>query len=127
MKQRLQHFTIMAALAMLMAPAAGLAANPNPAGAPPQNPPTQAAGQEKHPVMRKAIRQLENVKLELQNDAARDFDGHRANAVKQIDEAIEQLKDGDSVRQTLGHRWYGRTTLLQRAGEVYCSGIASRS
>lgn len=95
MNQKLKQVTITATLAMLMAiPASMFAATPSPSGNPPQNPPTQTAGQEKHPVMRKSIRQLENVKQELQNDASRDFDGHRANALKLVDQAIEQLKLG---------------------------------
>ena len=44
--------------------------------------------------MRKAVNQLQRIKEELQNDASRDFDGHRANAVKLIDQAIEQLQQG---------------------------------
>jgi len=34
------------------------------------------------------------VREELQNDVARDFDGHRGNAVKVIDQAIQQLQQG---------------------------------
>lgn len=48
-------------------------------------------GPEQHPVIHKAIEQLETVKSELQNQAAHDFEGHRANAIKHIDEAINQL------------------------------------
>jgi hypothetical protein len=55
----------------------------------------QPAGhREPHPTMRRAIRQLERVKEELQQDAARDFSGHRAQAVQDIDQAIAQLKEG---------------------------------
>ena len=85
--------------AMTFASYPGFAANPapNPTPAPnamPQNTPPNATGQEPHPVMRRAIRQLQNVRQELQNDASRDFDGHRANAVKLIDQAIQQLQQG---------------------------------
>ena len=52
----------------------------------------QGQGRERHPEIREAIRQLQQAKQTLQKDAARDFDGHRANAVQQIDQAIAQLK-----------------------------------
>jgi len=92
MKQ-LQRGVLVIALSLLtIAPAFG--ASPKPAPATPQNPGPNAVGQEKHPVMRKAIPQLERVKSELQNDASRDFDGHRANAVRLIDQAIQQLQQG---------------------------------
>ncbi len=60
-----------------------------------QNAPTgkaQGQGRERHPEIREAIRQLQLAKQTLQKDAARDFDGHRANAVQQIDQAIAQLR-----------------------------------
>ena len=49
-------------------------------------------GRERHPEIREAIRQLQNAKQTLQRDAARDFGGHRANAVQQINQAIAQLQ-----------------------------------
>jgi len=49
-------------------------------------------GKEGHPVIRQSIRQLENVKRELTTKAASDFGGHKAAAIKSIDEAIEHLK-----------------------------------
>ena len=57
----------------------------------PQDKDDMKKGGEHHPVIRRSLRQLQNVKQELNKDAARDFDGHRANAVKHIDEAIEEL------------------------------------
>jgi hypothetical protein len=91
MKQQVKRGVLVLALCVLtIAPA--FAANPNPA--PPQNPPPNAVGQERHPVMHKAINQLQRTKEELQNDASRDFDGHRANAVKLIDQVIQQLQLG---------------------------------
>lgn len=67
---------------------------------PESQPSTQAApakqgkqpGGERHPVVHRAIRQLEHTKEILQKEAARDFEGHRAKAVKAIDEAIEELR-----------------------------------
>jgi hypothetical protein len=52
----------------------------------------QGQGRERHPEIREAIRQLQNAKQTLQRDAARDFGGHRANAVQQINQAIAQLQ-----------------------------------
>ncbi|HET7207614.1 MAG TPA: hypothetical protein VFI95_13640 [Terriglobales bacterium] len=46
---------------------------------------------ERHPVIRRSIQQLENVRRELQNQAAHDFGGHRVEAIKSIDQAIEHL------------------------------------
>lgn len=48
-------------------------------------------GREAHPVIRRAIRQLQGVKTELEKQAAHDFAGHRVAAIKSIDEAIEHL------------------------------------
>ncbi len=49
------------------------------------------AGNERHPHIRAAIRELEQAKRELQ-EAAHDFGGHRAEALKACDEAINQLR-----------------------------------
>jgi hypothetical protein len=45
---------------------------------------------ERHPEIRKAMRQLEAAKDSLQH-AAHDFGGHREAAIKSIDEALNQL------------------------------------
>lgn len=50
-------------------------------------------GREHHPVIRQSIRQLENVKRELTTKAASDFGGHKAAAIKSIDEAIGHLNE----------------------------------
>jgi hypothetical protein len=47
---------------------------------------------ERHPAIHQAIRQLEHAKMILQKEAARDFEGHRAKAVKEIDEALADLR-----------------------------------
>ncbi len=49
-------------------------------------------GGERHPEIREAMRQLQHAKMTLQRDAARDFEGHRAKAVKEIDEALADLR-----------------------------------
>lgn len=56
-----------------------------------QVPPTARGTQEQHPVIHRALQQLENVRNELQNKAAHDFQGHRENAIKHVDEAIKEL------------------------------------
>ena len=48
-------------------------------------------GKEGHPVIRAAIRELQHVKTQLQTKAASDFHGHKAAAIKSVDEAIEHL------------------------------------
>ncbi len=46
---------------------------------------------EGHPVIREAIHQLERTKEELEHKAAGDFHGHKAAAIKSINEAMEHL------------------------------------
>jgi len=46
---------------------------------------------EKHPAIHQAIRELEHTRDILAHDAARDFQGHRAEAVKHIDQALREL------------------------------------
>jgi hypothetical protein len=46
---------------------------------------------EQHPAIMRAIRQLQNTKMILQRQAADDFDGHKAKAIQEIDEALNQL------------------------------------
>jgi hypothetical protein len=46
---------------------------------------------ERHPSIHAAIRALEKARLDMKN-AAHDFGGHREEALKQCDAAIEQLK-----------------------------------
>ena len=48
-------------------------------------------GREEHPVIRQAIRQLEQTKYMLQHKAAHDFGGHKVQAIQSIDQAIEHL------------------------------------
>ena len=46
---------------------------------------------ERHPHIRSAIHELQEAKKELQT-AAHDFGGHRADALRSVDEAIHQLQ-----------------------------------
>ena len=48
-------------------------------------------GKEGHPVIREAIKRLEAVKYDLEHKAASDFKGHKAEAIRSINEALEHL------------------------------------
>ena len=48
-------------------------------------------GNERHPHIRAAIRELEEAKHELQT-AAHDFGGHRVEAIESIDNSLRQLR-----------------------------------
>jgi hypothetical protein len=47
---------------------------------------------ERHPEIREAMRALQHAKQELTKEAANDFGGHKAQAIRNIDEAIEHLQ-----------------------------------
>ena len=51
------------------------------------------APEERHPVIREAIGQLEHTREILVHEAARDFKGHRAAAVRHIDQALRELHE----------------------------------
>jgi len=83
-------------IVMLALPVALVAATPSgPArSAAPAAPAAPAAAMsypEPHPEINAAIRSLERAKLHLQK-AAHDFGGHRVEAIRAIDGALEQLK-----------------------------------
>jgi hypothetical protein len=50
-----------------------------------------ASAQERHPKIRNAIRALEAAKEDMQH-APHDFGGHRVDALRACDQAIEQLR-----------------------------------
>ncbi len=86
----------LAGVALVTAPALATAVQPPApmpgvgvpvAGAPMRN----ARRGERHPEIRKAIRQLQRARTDLQN-ANRDFGGHRADALAATDNAIRQLQ-----------------------------------
>lgn len=52
-----------------------------------------APADDSHPVIHKAIGQLRETREILNKDAARDFKGHRAAAVKHIDAALQELNE----------------------------------
>ena len=63
------------------------------AGLVPAAPPAVAAGEkrERHPEIHRALRELREAKRDLEK-AAHDFDGHRVEALKDVDHAIRQLE-----------------------------------
>jgi len=44
------------------------------------------------PAIHEAIRHLQQAKQTLVSDAANDFHGHKQNAIKHVDEAIQELR-----------------------------------
>ena len=54
-------------------------------------PTAQAAEPEHHPAIHRALKELREAKRELK-EAAHDFGGHREDAIKAVDGAIEQLE-----------------------------------
>jgi hypothetical protein len=87
MKNRLMYmFAIVALVFALAFPVVAPAAPPVPK---PQ--PTPAAAPEPHPHIREAIEALRSARNDL-NHASHDFGGHRADAIKTIDESIRQLQ-----------------------------------
>ncbi len=92
-------FRALVALALAAGLSVPLAAAALPA-APAQNPLGQVRREarehegkpERHPEIRQAIRLLEQARTVLQKRAARDFEGHRAKALQEINEAIAQLR-----------------------------------
>jgi hypothetical protein len=53
-------------------------------------PVAQAAEPEHHPAIHRALRELRDARKELK-EAKHDFDGHREDALRAVDKAIEQL------------------------------------
>ncbi len=76
-------------IAMLALPLALVAATPSGPARPAA--PGAMSYAEPHPEINAAIRSLERAKLHLQK-AAHDFGGHRVEAIRAIDGALEQLK-----------------------------------
>jgi hypothetical protein len=69
-----------------------LAQDQNPPPPPATTQPARRERHERHPAIRRAIKELEEAKLYLQH-AAHDFGGHRVAAIKECDEAIKQLRE----------------------------------
>lgn len=77
-------------IAILALPLTLVAATPS-GPAKPAAPAAAMSYPEPHPEINAAIRSLERAKLHLQK-AAHDFGGHRVEAIRAIDGALEQLK-----------------------------------
>ena len=73
------------------APAAPPAHNAQPAAAAPALPAHANAAPEPHPEIHAAIESLRHAKEHLEH-AAHDYGGHRADAIRAIDEAMHQLQ-----------------------------------
>jgi hypothetical protein len=90
-KDKVSFFATAALILALAFPTASLAKNPS-AG----NGQGQAAekneGKEAHPEIRDAMRHLEAAKNILEHKAAHDFGGHRVEAIKSIDAAMDHLR-----------------------------------
>jgi hypothetical protein len=84
--------TAIVATLLIVALAVPLATLAGPEGGGGQGTPGAKKGGERHPEIREAMRQLQHARVTLQRDAARDFEGHRAKAVKHVDEALAELR-----------------------------------
>jgi len=85
---RLSVVSLVTLLVIVAAPIHRVAAQAPPPAAPAA---TRGARAEQHPRIRRAIRELQAAKVELQK-APHDFGGHRADALQAVDRAIEQLR-----------------------------------
>ena len=72
----------------MLATSVAFAAQPAPAPAPVQ----KGEKAEQHPHIRVALRELREVKKELET-ASHDFGGHRKEAIEAVDNAIKQLQE----------------------------------
>ena len=83
---KLRRMLVISALAATLAMPAAFAA--------PQDKDDKMEKHEKHPEIRECIKQLEKTKWDLEHKAASDFHGHKAMAIKSIDEDIAHLREG---------------------------------
>jgi hypothetical protein len=96
MKKSVLSMCVMAALALMMSFSAATLAAPNPPAtkavpAVTPNPKADPAAPPEHPEIRAALMSLRRAKDHLEH-ADHDFNGHRVDAVKAVDEAIKQLE-----------------------------------
>lgn len=83
-------FTMLAAVTLFAALAIPVAVPASPAPGP-KPVPAATPAPEAHPEIREAIDSLRHARMHMQ-EAAHDFGGHRADAIKATDEAIRQLQ-----------------------------------
>jgi hypothetical protein len=96
MKKTILVLFAMTALALMMSFSVATPAASNPPAAKPvavgtPAPAAAPATPEPHPEIREALASLRRAKDHLEH-AAHDFDGHRVDAIKAIDESIRQLE-----------------------------------
>jgi hypothetical protein len=85
-------FSAAVLIAATALPAAAASGTPKPAPTPAAKPaPAAPVPPERHPKIREAIAALRSSREDLEH-AARDFGGHRVDAMHSIDEAIKQLE-----------------------------------
>ena len=77
---------------ILLLPASSLALPQGGESAAKEKAEEKAEGREPHPAIREAMRHLQTAKNVLEHKAASDFGGHKVQAVKSIDEAMEHLR-----------------------------------
>jgi hypothetical protein len=77
---------------ILLLPASSLALPPGGDSAAKEQAEEKAEGRELHPAIRQAMRHLQAAKNVLEHKAASDFGGHKVEAIKSIDEAMEHLR-----------------------------------
>lgn len=98
MRRKLSSLTLTAVFMFALA-APSLLAQATPSGMPQGGKSgMQQKGREMHPAIHKAIQQLHEAKDTLKT-APDDFKGYKNNALKAIDDAIEQLKQAAQVQQ----------------------------
>jgi hypothetical protein len=88
----MKKLPLLLVVAVLSFPSAMLAQAAGSMAAPQTNPPAKMTKGEGHPEIHQAMQHLREAKQILQQKAARDFEGHRKQAVESIDQAIEHLK-----------------------------------
>jgi hypothetical protein len=92
MKTKWTTFAAAALLSLVVAAPTSILAQATSSGQASGQTPAKKQGGERHPVIHKSINQLERVKGELQQEASRDFGGHRAKAVGHINQALQELQ-----------------------------------
>ncbi|MGB9403140.1 MAG: hypothetical protein WCA98_06360 [Candidatus Acidiferrales bacterium] len=88
---KMKILSLFAALALMLAltfPAAAPAAPPAGRALPASG---QPAAAQRHPEIHEAIESLRHARAHI-HDAAHDFDGHKEEALRAVDEAIHQLQ-----------------------------------
>ncbi|MGA9966373.1 MAG: hypothetical protein WBQ10_14335 [Terriglobales bacterium] len=88
----MKKLPLLLVVAVLSFPTVMLAQAGGSMAAPQTNTPGKATKGEGHPEIHQAMQYLHQAKQVLQQKAARDFGGHRKEAVESIDQAIEHLK-----------------------------------